>query len=166
MKPKHEQALEVFWGLGEDNFWKQIIDGEFHEYGEMVFDEGLHGGDKEDGCFGSLKSGCDFASLQLANDLSMDLYKQLHKKLCAHFKGKETNTEMDASQCGVFRNRPTTSSPSIQNDFGDDIRMHYFYKNIYYKSISERDFTDEEKNRRYKNIIDDWFHNQEFSFRK
>jgi hypothetical protein len=157
------QARDVFWGLGED-FWKQIIDGEFHEFGPLVFDEGLHGGDKEPGFFESLKSGCNFASEHLKEKLSIDFYKQLHKKLCAHFKGKETNTEMDAKEIGMFRSDSTGCKPSIKNAFGNETMEHYFYSEIYKFSISPNlNLSVEEKNKRYRNIIDEWLFEAEFN---
>lgn len=109
-----EQAQEKFWNLG-DKFWMQIIDGKFHKHGPLVFDEALHMGDKEPGFFNSLKNGCEFASQHLNEKLSIHFYKELHKVLCAHFKGKENNTEMDASLAGNFRNTGTRARYDLQS---------------------------------------------------
>jgi hypothetical protein len=67
--PTKEKSQQIFWGLG-DNFWKQMIDGKFHQFGPMVFDEGLHKGPKEPGFFASLKEGCTFASEHLTEKLT------------------------------------------------------------------------------------------------
>ncbi|MGC2595314.1 MAG: Fic family protein [Rhabdochlamydiaceae bacterium] len=101
-RPSKEQMQKVFWGLGE-RFWMQIIDGKYHEFGCMVFDQGLHGGAIEPGFFESMKQGCQFASDHLSQPLTIDFYKELHRKLCAHFKGDETETLMNASEAGCFR---------------------------------------------------------------
>jgi len=102
--PTKKEAQEIFWGLG-DSFWMQIIDGKFHQHGPMVFDEGLHNPDKkEPGFFASLKSGCELASEHLTEGLSVHFYKELHKKLCAHFNGNENNVLMSNAETGIFRN--------------------------------------------------------------
>ncbi len=103
--PTKQEANEVFWGLG-DRFWMQMIDGKFHQYGPMVFDEGLHGGQKEPGFFASLKSGCEFAAEHLTENLSVAFYKELHQKLCVHFKGDENNVLMTSTETGRFRDKP------------------------------------------------------------
>lgn len=108
-----EQAQQVFWKLG-DNFWKQIIDGRYIQFGPRVFDEGLHGNVKEPGFFASLKEGCKFASENLTEKLTVDFYKKLHKILCAHFNKDETNTIISANETGVFRHSHDSISCSYQ----------------------------------------------------
>lgn len=99
--PTKAEAQKVFWALGDD-FWKQIIDGRYQKHGPMVFDQGLHGKDVEPGFFGSLKSGCEFTSEHLGERPTVTFYKELHAKLCAHFKGDATRTNMDAKDAGKF----------------------------------------------------------------
>lgn len=101
--PTKKEAECIFWGL-HDRFWKQIIDGKYHKYGPMVFDEALHGHDKEPGFFSSLKSGCEFASSHLTEELTVIFYKELHKNLCAHFQGKKNNVLIANEETGKFRN--------------------------------------------------------------
>ncbi len=93
---------ETFDGLGP-YFWKQVIDGRFHRYGKMVFDEGLHDGETEKGFFESLEKAHAFVQEHLGKPLSTTFYKDLHKIACAHFKGKENNTLMNAEKTGYFR---------------------------------------------------------------
>ena len=68
----------------------------------MVFDEALHHGEKEPGYFNSMTEGCKYASKHLTEKPSLEFYKNLHKTLCTHFKGRETNTA-EAGAAGVFR---------------------------------------------------------------
>lgn len=102
--PTKEAAEKIFWGLN-DRFWMQMIDGKYHEYGPMVFDEGLHQGGKEAGFYQSLKAGCEFASAHLTERLTVDFYTGLHKQLCGHFKGKENNTGMTADSVGTLKTK-------------------------------------------------------------
>lgn len=94
-------AEETFWGL-KDQFWKQIIDGRFHQYGPMVFDEGLSG-TKEPGFFKSMKDGCEYASNCLGEKPTVLFYKELHRRMCSHFMGEINNTDIQAYECGEFR---------------------------------------------------------------
>lgn len=110
-----EDGQKVFWGLGEQ-FWKQIMDGKYHQYGPQVFDEGLHQGSVEPGYFASVKRGCEFASENLGQTLSISFYKDLHKTLCAHFKGKENETLIAATETGKF----LKNTASIFHDFRKD----------------------------------------------
>lgn len=125
-----EKAKETYWGL-KDRFWMQIIDAKYHEHGPMVFDEATHEGPKEPGFFASLQEGCRYASEHLGEKPSIHFYKELHKKLCAHFKGKENATEMDATNTGVFRIKGTTSAASIKTEFSTESIGHYNTLNVY-----------------------------------
>lgn len=127
--PSKEQAEEKFWKL-RDKFWMQIIDGKYHQYGSLVFDEGLHKGKKEPGFFNSLKNGCNFASQHLNEKLTIEFYKNLHQRLCAHFKGQENNTEMDASLAGNFRDTHTRACYDLQTH-NEEARENYLILNLY-----------------------------------
>lgn len=133
--PSKEQAHEQFWNL-QDKFWMQIIDGKFHQYGPMVFDEALHKRDKEPGFFNSLKNGCEFASQHLNEKLSVQFYKELHKILCAHFKGKENNTEMDARFAGNFRDTYTRACYDLQSH-NAEARENYLILNLHRMCFEE-----------------------------
>src|SRR5690349_8777594 len=95
-----DEAKATFWGLG-DNYWMQMIDGKYHQFGPEVFDKALHGKVAEPGFLASLKAGFQYASDSIGEPLTTDFYKNLHKTLCAHFKGEETNTEMSSENTGV-----------------------------------------------------------------
>lgn len=121
------QAEKTFWGLG-DKFWMQMIDGKFHQYGPMVFDEGLHGREKELGFFNSLKTGCDFAAAHLTEKPTLHFYKELHKKLCAHFTGTyEDQTAMNGQDAGVFRSKFCTTNTILtgKSDISKEMEEHY-----------------------------------------
>lgn len=124
-----EQAQKTFWALG-DRFWKQIIDGKFHQHGPMVFDEGLHDGTIEPGFLQSLRLGCEFASQHMAEKLSINFYKELHKTLCQHFKGPANSTQMSADQAGNFRDAGTRCRFSLGN-FTEESREHYLTVFLY-----------------------------------
>ena len=125
--PSKGRAVEVFRGLG-DRFWMQTIDGMFHRHGPLVFDLGLHGSFKEPGFYESLCSGYEFASDHLCEPIDLPFYKDLHKKLCAHFKGKENSTHMMADQAGHFRAKPVRCQAHIQSLGG--MRDQYFLWNL------------------------------------
>lgn len=109
-------AEETFWGL-KDQFWKQIIDGRFHKDGPMVFDEGLSG-TKEPGFFKSMQEGCRYAASCLGDKPTVHFYKQLHGRMCSHFRGKENNTLFQAYERGEFRNKwvEFTFSTKLRNE--------------------------------------------------
>jgi hypothetical protein len=139
--PSKEQAQKIFWGLG-DRFWMPFMDGKYHLYGPMVFDEGLHGGDKEPGFFQSLKNGCEFASQHLGEKLTVQFYKDLHKVLCAHFKGEENNTVMLAEQAGSFRDDDSRCRMDIEV-LSEESREHYLNTTLYKQCFAEN--TSDEK---------------------
>jgi hypothetical protein len=112
--PTLESAKKTYWALG-DRFWMQIMDGKYHKFGKMVFDEALHGGPKEPGFFNSLNEGCRLAVEYLGEKPTIHFYKELHKKLCSHFQGEKTQTKMKAKQAGVFRNTRSSSAPLIKS---------------------------------------------------
>ena len=97
-----EAAQKIFCGLG-DEWWKQVYDGSAHRYGKMVFDEGLHGGVKEKGYYDSALKAFNYAKEHLCEKPSKEFYCALHKEACAHFKGKENGTEIEAARAGHFR---------------------------------------------------------------
>jgi hypothetical protein len=93
----------IFYGLGF-NWWKSIIDGQCHRWGEMVFDEGLHGGHKEPGYLKGITEASEYAVKVLSKeDLSIPIYQYIHKLACSHFSGtKESGTSIPES-AGAFR---------------------------------------------------------------
>jgi hypothetical protein len=97
-----ESAEKVYCGL-DKNWWKQLYDGKFHHLGVEVFDKALHRLRAEPGFYDSAFKAFEFAKSHLTEKLSVDFYLGLHKVACAHFKGKENNTEMDSSEAGRFR---------------------------------------------------------------
>lgn len=101
LSPTKESMEQEFWGLG-DRFWMQFIDGKYHKFGSRVFDEGLHKQVKEPGYLGSLREGAKFASEYLGDKLSLHFYKELHKRLCQHFRGRENFTLMSSGEAGLF----------------------------------------------------------------
>ena len=154
--PSKEQAQRTFWGLGNE-FWKQIIDGKFHECGPNVFDQGLHYGTVEEGFFRSLKSGCEFASQHLTEKPTVQFYKNLHRKLCAHFKGEKNNTQMQAHRAGIFRESTVYSQFSIK-EFSEEARQCYFFAEIYQSSLSENHGLSEiAKDREYRILCNELF---------
>ncbi len=127
--PSKEQAQRTFWGLG-DRFWMQMIDGKYHRYGPMVFDEALHKRSKEPGFFASLKKGCEFAAEHLTEKLTVPFYRQLHKELCSHFKGDENDTKMTADKAGSFREEFCVAKIGIQM-LNEDALEHYLNLKLY-----------------------------------
>jgi len=98
-----ETAQKTFCVLGDD-WWKQVFDGKYHTHGKMVFDEGLHGKEKEPGFYASALKAFHFAKDNIGAELTVNLYCQLHEIACSHFQGRANNTEMNASEAGSFRN--------------------------------------------------------------
>ncbi len=148
LSPTKEQAKAQFWGLGQD-YWKQIIDGKYHHLGKLVFDEALHQGPKEPGFLHSLSLGYKFASKSLTEEPNVEFYKNLHKKLCWHFKGNENNTLITADQCGQFRTRETTSQlRRITDEFPEfeehqsRLRLMYDLKwfNFEYRAQNQKEY--------------------------
>ncbi len=98
-----DQRISNFWGLGP-LWWKQIIDGESHEWGPYVFDENLNGAGQEPAFLKTIQEACEYACANFDQPLTPLFYKQLHIKACAGFQGGETfNFELRADQAGRFR---------------------------------------------------------------
>ncbi len=97
-----ESAEKVYCALGK-NWWKQLFDGKHHHLGPEVFDKGLHGNEAEPGFYESAFKAFEFAKCHLTEKLSLKFYLDLHKEACGHFKGKENNTQINASEAGRFR---------------------------------------------------------------
>lgn len=144
---------DTYWALG-DKFWMQIIDGKYHEYGPMVFDEAKHSGPKEPGFFASLQEGCRFASEHLGEKPNLHFYKDLHRVLCAHFKGEETQTVMGAEALGLFRKDSARIRPSIR-EFSKDAKEHY--TNLYFHESEDLlNLLKESEPARYEKICADY----------
>jgi hypothetical protein len=97
-----ESAEKIYCGL-DKNWWKQLYDGKFHLLGPEVFDKGLHGNGAEPGFYESALNAFEFVKRHLNEKLSVDFYCDLHKVACAHFKGKENRTQLEARDAGRFR---------------------------------------------------------------
>lgn len=67
---------EKFNRLG-DQLWRQHIDWEDQEFGQNVYDEGLHGGDVELGYIESALQAHEFAGRMLGMPLGIEEYEQL-----------------------------------------------------------------------------------------
>lgn len=104
---------DVFWGLKE-NWWKQIYDGKYHQFGSEVFDKGLHNRrNSEPGFYSSIKNASEYAAEQIGLPLTIECYKKIHQIACAHFTqvnrnqinvDKENIDNFRNTNCGCFRN--------------------------------------------------------------
>ncbi len=98
--PTIAKAEEVYWSLGKD-WWKQIIDGSRHELGAMVFDEGLHRGHKEPGYLKGIEDASRYFVSHLNEPFSLETYKEIHHKACAHFAQIEGSEDINGVLCNA-----------------------------------------------------------------
>ncbi len=106
----------VFWGLNED-WWKQIYDGKYHQFGCEVFDKGLHGNNKEPGFYSSIKRASEYASQQMGNLLTIECYKRIHQLACEHFLYVERNAiNVDKNDIDKFRNTYCSCFRNLMKD--------------------------------------------------
>ena len=96
-----EKAKEAFWSLGKQ-WWKQIIDGQHHKHGSMVFDEGLHEGKKEPGYLSGVEAGSRFFSDHFDTPFSIKRYKEIHRLACLHFPNSEEEKYSGVSSKTAF----------------------------------------------------------------
>lgn len=91
------------WALKD--YWKPIIEEEYHRFGRWVFDNNLHNNVKEPGYLNSVYKALNFLSVQEFKNVNLlNTYKKTHKIACSHFTGDEkTNTLMHAGKAGSFR---------------------------------------------------------------
>src|SRR5258708_7211978 len=95
---------QTFYGLGSDNVWMQFIDGQYHDLGSLVFDEGKHGSHIEPGFLKGVTEGAAYAVEALSsNDISVEIYKEIHKRACSHFSGTEESGTGAKGSGGFFR---------------------------------------------------------------
>lgn len=112
--PTPQEAKATFWSLGT-NWWKQIIDGRQHKHGSMVFDEGLHGGPVEPGYLKGVEAACHYFADNFDKPFSLEMYKEIHHRACAHFKNfRRVNSNSgvccDAYTVDHFRSNGTNCS--------------------------------------------------------
>ncbi|MFI4957322.1 MAG: Fic family protein [Gammaproteobacteria bacterium] len=119
-----EQMQETYWSLG-DQWWKQIIDGDCHEFGPEVFDKGLHSGAVEPGFLKSLYNGMLYASDELGKPLSIEFYKTLHQQLCNHFAGDANDTLMSSEGTGKYRTKNVKSDFALKYCMDAEMLHHY-----------------------------------------
>lgn len=104
MIQNNSTANNVFWGL-KDNWWKQIYDGKYHQFGSEVFDKGLHEGKVEPGFYNSIKNASEYAAEQIGQPLTIECYKRIHQLACAHFPHVNRNQiNVDKENIDNFRN--------------------------------------------------------------
>lgn len=123
------ELIRKFWTL-QDEWWRQFIDGRFHKYGPMVFDQGLNGFGAEPGFLNSLLKGCLFAMPYLGQPLSIEFYQDLNRTLCSHFKGKENNTLMSSDQAGKFRESNVYSLHMLLESNDQDAPFYYLNRSL------------------------------------
>lgn len=98
-----------------DSKWKECIDGEYHCFGKMVFDEGKHGGNIEPGFLQSMLNLFLFLQVNWKRRLNADFYLEMHKIACAHFQGSATETLMGKDGIGIFRDEGVSAKFASPN---------------------------------------------------
>jgi hypothetical protein len=101
--------LQLYWGLGKENKWKECIDGRYHHLGKHVFDRGTHQGTVEVGFIASMEEAFTFVERFINRKINADWFLNLHRHTCAHFNGDPAVFLMGQEKVGVFR----TSDDSI-----------------------------------------------------
>ncbi|GAB4185789.1 MAG: hypothetical protein Tsb0015_03020 [Simkaniaceae bacterium] len=97
-----ERMKQVYWQLGKDK-WKEAIDGNCHEYGKWVFDQGLHNGTVEPEFILSIERAFHYIYHHLNTRMNADMYLQIHKLACCHFNGLSNNVLIGQEKVGKFR---------------------------------------------------------------
>src|SRR5579862_1463895 len=113
--PTPEQAKEVFWSLGDD-WWKQIIDGRLHQFGPLACDNDRPGRAGEVGYLKGIKEGSLYFTNCFDQELSLQLYKDTHRKTCSHFKidlDSDNRVCCDAHEIDLFRKGRSKCSLNI-----------------------------------------------------
>ena len=100
--PTISSLQTTFTALGKRE-WMEVIDGIYHRFGELVFDWGLHGANREPRFLQSALSGRKFIIRNLGETTSLSLIKRLHFYMCSHFAGARTCTLISAESIGKFR---------------------------------------------------------------
>lgn len=86
-----------FWALGDEK-WKEIIDEKVHEKGKKAFDE------REIGFIESIeKNAFPLIGASLGVRMNSDLYLNVHKAACWHFKGIYNDVLISRDEVGQFR---------------------------------------------------------------
>ncbi len=100
--PRQIQEMKsTYRTLGESK-WKEVIDGVFHRYGRLVFDEGLHEGVVEPGYIGSMEKAMDYIEETLGREITPPFYLKVHKIACQHFPKTEKIGEFRSWEDLVF----------------------------------------------------------------
>jgi Fic/DOC family len=156
--PTQQEAHQTFWGL-KDRWWKQIIDGKDHKFGQKVFDDGLHGRGAEPGYLAGIEKACQDISAHFEDQINLDLYKSTHHVACSHFKGRANNTLMKAEEIDLFRNREIYCSRLKPNY--EEWLDHHWKRDQRAKEISlEWEALDKNLNSELKKVSDKYHLNE------
>lgn len=83
--------------------WKECIDFDHQQFGERVYDEGLHGKQTESGFLQSMKNAFSYIEQTLQQPVTPAWYVELHRIACDHFNGAKDNTLIERGKVGLFR---------------------------------------------------------------
>lgn len=143
---KEFKASVTFWGL-KQNWWKQLVDGIYHEHGPMVFDRGLHEGHVEPGFYQHVRIASNYASEHFfREELSMDLHQKVHQEACAHFarsKPETSGVQLTEEREG-FRYRSLKSVAHIWTRLGKEA-IEYHRIHSFFEFCGGKDFVEKQK---------------------
>lgn len=112
----------------KDNWWKQIIDGECHHFGQYVFDHGLGSHSPEPGYLESCRKASEMIEGSLNTRVTLDFYKKLQRITTSHFASVDRKVvAMDSCKSGLFRKDylvyagTGSKTANVTTHFKDDI---------------------------------------------
>ncbi|HEY2811042.1 MAG TPA: hypothetical protein VGJ00_06625 [Rhabdochlamydiaceae bacterium] len=134
----------TLWGL-KHNWWKQLIDGVYHDLGPLVFDKGLHGCHVEPGFYRSAReASCLVSERFFEPPLNITTHRAVNKTACKHFAGKKTQTEMSAEEAGVYRHKGSRFGALIWNQLSKEA-IDYFQVCKFFDFCGQPGFVEREK---------------------
>lgn len=96
------QMRTCYWSLGQ-NKWQEGVEASLHQFGPMVFDQGLHGGTVEGGFMQSWHNTARYLTHHFHRVFSAEMYLDIHRHACAHFTQSSQGTHMLPENVGRFR---------------------------------------------------------------
>lgn len=99
--------------------WKEGFESYYHVYGHDVFDKGSHGGTVEPGFSESWYGAVRFLNESFDRPFSPELYLELHRAACKHFRGAKNGVLMGQEKVGVFRDSDDPISWNVRGTYKD-----------------------------------------------
>lgn len=117
-----EAMRSRYLGLKAENAWREIVDGQYHEFGPDVFDKALHikgaeEADKEPGYLESALAAREYGASTLGQKMDSDMYLAMHALATAHKHEYQEGDDEDLE--GFHSGYRTEKDDEVHAEYGE-----------------------------------------------